>query len=282
MNSLAALLSVDRSGEGVFTAQLRDWGDGASFGGDALARAVLAAALDCGGKQLHALHASFLRPLPAAVPLRIRVEALSGGRRLARRHVRIERDERLLCAVTASFSAPGDGVAWQESAPPADVPAPETLRSDVELAREEKWDDWDLEHEEVEWRWVGRPWDPRQRRRDLGVDRLGAATRSAAGRRASARSSARISLGLRFALVRFASCRRGVPLRGFCERRARALRAPRAALERVVAAHQRRRCGQRRAQFLAPRDLHARRCAPCVDLAARPRRDAARGRHFVS
>jgi acyl-CoA thioesterase-2 len=159
LGSLADLLTLERSGERSFTAQLRDWGNGTSFGGDALARATLAAALDCEGKQLHALHASFLRPLPVAVPLDVRVEALSDGRRLARRHVRIERDQRLVCAVTASFAAPSDGVAWQESAPPADVPAPETLRSDEEIARAEKWDDWKLEHEEVEWRWVGRPWD---------------------------------------------------------------------------------------------------------------------------
>jgi acyl-CoA thioesterase-2 len=157
--SLAGLLRVARDPGGDFVAQLRDWGNAAAFGGDAIARATLAAALDCEGKHLHALHASFLRPVPAAVPLRIRVEALSEGRRLARRRVRVERDERLLCDVTASFASAGEGVGWQELAPPPGVPAPEELRSDDEIAREEKWESWNIEHEEIEWRWVGRPWE---------------------------------------------------------------------------------------------------------------------------
>jgi len=151
---------LERTADREFVAQLRGWGTGAAFGGDAIGRAVLAAALDCDGKHLHALHASFLRPLPSAAPVRIRVEALSDGRRLARRRLRIEHDDRLLCDLTVSFVAPGEGVAWQESAPPAGVPEPEGLRSDDAIAHEEKWADFRLEREEIEWRWIGRPWEP--------------------------------------------------------------------------------------------------------------------------
>jgi acyl-CoA thioesterase-2 len=160
LSSLATLLTLDPVRDGEFVAQLRDWGDASAYGGDAIARAALAAARGCEGKQLHALHASFLRPLPAAVPLRVRVEALSDGRRLARRRVRIERDERLLCDVTASFAAPGEGVGWQESEMPAGVPAPEDVRSGDDIAREEKWENWSIEREDIEWRYIGRPFDP--------------------------------------------------------------------------------------------------------------------------
>lgn len=158
--SLATLLTLDRRGERDYVTELRDWGDATAFGGDVIARAALAAALDCDGKHLHAFHASFLRPLPAAVPLRVRVEVLSDGRRLARRRVRVLRDERLLCDVTASFAAAGDGVAWQESAPPADLPEPEALPSDAEIAREQKWEHWSIEREEIEWRWIEQPYEP--------------------------------------------------------------------------------------------------------------------------
>jgi acyl-CoA thioesterase II len=154
---LASLLRVERVGEYEFRAALRDFG-GSSFGGDALGRAALAASLTCEGKALHALHASFLRPIPPGVPLELRVEALADGRRLARRRVGIRHEGRLLVDATASFAAPGDGgAAWQEAEAPA-VPAPETLPSDVELARTEGFTDWNPDEEEWAWGFLGRTW----------------------------------------------------------------------------------------------------------------------------
>jgi acyl-CoA thioesterase-2 len=154
---LASLLRVERVGELAFRASLHDFGGG-SFGGDALGRAALAASLTCEGKALHALHASFLRPLPPGVPLDLAVAVLADGRRLARRRVEIRDDGRLLCDVTASFAAPSlGGAAWQEAEAP-EVPAPETLPSDVELARTEGWTSWDPEEEEWAWGFLGRTW----------------------------------------------------------------------------------------------------------------------------
>jgi acyl-CoA thioesterase-2 len=156
---LASLLRVDRVGELAFSARLHDYGHG-SFGGDALGRAALAGSLTCGRKLLHSLHASFLRPLPAAVPLGILVVPLADGRRFARRRIEIRQEERLLCHVTASFVEPGTaGEAWQEVRPPA-VPEPEELLGDEELAQREGWPGWDPEQEEFAWRFVGRPYDP--------------------------------------------------------------------------------------------------------------------------
>jgi acyl-CoA thioesterase-2 len=153
---LASLLRVERTSDAEFRAVLRDFG-GSAFGGDALGRAALAASATCAGKALHALHATFLRPLPAGVPLQLRVEALADGRRMARRRVEIRSAERLLCDVTASFVEPAAGAAWQEAEPPR-VPPPETLPTDVEVARAEGWSDWDPGVEEWEWGFIGRPW----------------------------------------------------------------------------------------------------------------------------
>jgi acyl-CoA thioesterase-2 len=135
--SLASILSVERVRDGEYAARLEDfWGT--SIGGDALARAVLAAAEDCEGTQLHSLHASFLRPAPPAVPLRLLVERLGDGRGLARRQVRLL-DEGLLCQVVASFTAADDGLGYQDVAPAPDLPAPDELASTVEQARAEGW-----------------------------------------------------------------------------------------------------------------------------------------------
>lgn len=152
----ASLLRVEPTGAGSFTARLHDF-EGVSFGGDALARLVLAASHDQPDRVLHALHASFLRPVPPAVPVAIRVESLGDGRTLARRRAWIEHGDRILCHAALSFAAPGsDGPAWQD-APAPRAPAPETLPPDVEVAREEGWT-WDLEREEFEWGFVDRPW----------------------------------------------------------------------------------------------------------------------------
>jgi acyl-CoA thioesterase-2 len=153
---LASLLRVERAGEAEFRASLRDFG-GSAFGGDALGRAALAASATCEGKDLHSVHATFLRPLPAGVPLQLRVEALADGRRMARRRVEIRREERLLCDVTASFVEPAAGAVWQEVGLP-EVPVPEALPSDLEVARREEWSDWDPEVEEWAWGFIGRPW----------------------------------------------------------------------------------------------------------------------------
>jgi acyl-CoA thioesterase-2 len=156
---LESLLRVERTGDRTFVATLHDYGDGVSYGGDALGRAALAASLTRDdAKFLHALHASFVRPLPAGVPVDVRVEPLSDGRRLARRRVEIHSGGVLCFEATASLSAVRDGVAWQDAAPP-DVPGPESLPDDAEVARAEGWTDWKLDEEEFAWRFVGRPFD---------------------------------------------------------------------------------------------------------------------------
>lgn len=159
---LASLLTVERVADGEFEARLHGYEGasqaGTSFGGDLLGRAVLAASQSCGGRALHSLHATFLRPVPAGVVVRLQVAALSDGRRLARRRVELRREGRLLFEATASFAAEVGGPGWQEIEAPS-VPPPETLPPDVEVARAEGWSDFDPDREEFAWGFVGRPWD---------------------------------------------------------------------------------------------------------------------------
>jgi acyl-CoA thioesterase II len=149
----ASLLTVEPRSEWEFAARLHDY-EGATLGSDALGRLVLAAGHTVQDKSLHAFHASFLRPVPAGIPLAIRVEPLMDGRRLARRRAALDCHGRLHCEATASFAVPTrDGVNWQDVAMPP-VPPPETLPKDVAVAEAEGWT-WDLEHEEFEWGFLG-------------------------------------------------------------------------------------------------------------------------------
>lgn len=138
--SLASMLAVERRRDGEFVARLENfWGS--SIGGDALARAALAAADTCAGKELHSLHACFLRSAPPAVPLTLRVDRLEDGDRLARREVRLC-DDGLLCQVVASFVSPGDGLGYQDVTLDPGLPAPQDLPTTLEQARAEGWADY--------------------------------------------------------------------------------------------------------------------------------------------
>lgn len=138
--SLADLLTLERVRESEFETTLEDfWG--AAQGGDALARAALAAAESAPGLELRSLHACYLRPLPPAKPLRLRVERLADAKQEATRLVRIERDG-LLCQVTAAFAPATPGTAYQDASLAAGLPAPESLPSTHEQARAEGWSEY--------------------------------------------------------------------------------------------------------------------------------------------
>jgi acyl-CoA thioesterase-2 len=149
----AALLAVEDAGGNAFTARLHDFGEGRSFGGDVLGRVALAARRTCEpGRRLVSFYGLFLRPGPTDRPVRIEVERVKDGRRLAQRRARMLDGDRLVADLTASFAIAGQGPGWSSVAAP-DVPAPETLPSDEERAREEG-EAW--RPGEIEWRFVDR------------------------------------------------------------------------------------------------------------------------------
>jgi acyl-CoA thioesterase-2 len=64
----------------------------------------MAAIHTCPDKQLHSVHARFLRAVPCALPVELAVERLSDGRRLAHRRVAIERSGKRLFELSACFA----------------------------------------------------------------------------------------------------------------------------------------------------------------------------------
>jgi acyl-CoA thioesterase-2 len=144
---------VDAVGEDAFTARLHDFGEGRSFGGDVLGRVALAARRTCEAeRRLVSFYGLFLRPGPTDRPVRIDVERVKDGRRLAQRRARMLDGDRLVADLTASFAVAAEGPGWSSVTAP-DVPKPEALPTDEEMAREEG-EEW--RPGELDWRFVDR------------------------------------------------------------------------------------------------------------------------------
>jgi acyl-CoA thioesterase-2 len=151
--SLALELAVEPVREDVFQARLGGW-EGRSFGGATLGCAVHAAAHTCAGRMVHSVHAYFLKRVPPEVPIEFRVDRLSEGRRIAHRRVQVIHEGRLLCEVSVGFSSGLGGAGYQDIQLGDEVPRPEALMPDVELA---KLLGWEGEPPPVEWRWLEYP-----------------------------------------------------------------------------------------------------------------------------
>jgi acyl-CoA thioesterase-2 len=95
------------------------------FGGLLLAQTVVAAGKTVRDRQLHSLHASFLRPGRSRVPLELAVERLRDGRSFAARRVTGTQSQDVTIVATASFTTPSHGISHQDPMPQA--PGPEGL-----------------------------------------------------------------------------------------------------------------------------------------------------------
>ena len=95
------------------------------FGGQVIAQAMMAAArtVDAegeGGKQVHSLHAYFLRGGDETKPLHFRVHRDFDGRSFSNRRVVVRQDGKVIFNLTASFQLPAKGLSHQ-------VPMPDLL-----------------------------------------------------------------------------------------------------------------------------------------------------------
>ncbi|WP_432767809.1 MAG: acyl-CoA thioesterase II [Sphingopyxis sp.] len=101
------------------------------FGGQVIAQAMVAAArtveLD---KQVHSLHAYFLRGGDETKPLHFRVHRDFDGRSFANRRVVVRQDGKVIFNLTASFQLPTEGLAHQVPMP--DLLPPEQCRDFLE------------------------------------------------------------------------------------------------------------------------------------------------------
>jgi acyl-CoA thioesterase-2 len=107
---------------------------GRTFGGLVIAQALMAATATVGDERpAHSLHGYFMRPGDALAPVLYQVERDRDGKSFATRRVIAVQNGQPILNLAASFHRPEEGWSHQDAMP--DVPAPETLPSDRDIAR---------------------------------------------------------------------------------------------------------------------------------------------------
>lgn len=134
LRELIALLRLERIEENLFRGQSQDLGWGRVFGGQVLGQAVSAAAQTVpAARHLHSVHGYFLRPGDARHPIVYDVDRIRDGKSFTTRRVVAIQGGRPIFNLSASFQTPETGFEHQSTMP--DAPGPDTLASELELAR---------------------------------------------------------------------------------------------------------------------------------------------------
>ncbi|WP_413782793.1 acyl-CoA thioesterase [Thalassovita sp.] len=129
------VLDLEQVEENFFRGIATPQGRGRSFGGQVVGQALMSAIRTVGPERpVHSLHAYFMRPGDATQPVLYQVERDRDGRSFATRRVIAVQAGKPILNLAASFHVTEPGLAHQYVMP--DVPAPEDLKSELELAEE--------------------------------------------------------------------------------------------------------------------------------------------------
>jgi len=132
LTELVELLSLERIEENLFRGQSQDLGWGQVFGGQVLGQALSAAAQTVPAeRQVHSLHAYFLRPGDAKKPIVYDVDRIRDGQSFTTRRVVAIQNGKPIFNLSASFQAEEEGYEHANAMP--DVPGPDGLPSEREL-----------------------------------------------------------------------------------------------------------------------------------------------------
>ncbi|MEZ4408948.1 MAG: acyl-CoA thioesterase II [Polyangiales bacterium] len=130
---LIELLALERIDRDLFRGRSQDLGWGAIFGGQVLGQALSAAAQTVtADRPVHSLHGYFLRAGDLDRPIVYQVDRLRDGKSFTTRRVVAVQEGEAIFSLEASFQLDEEGFDHQDPMP--DVPAPETLRSERDLA----------------------------------------------------------------------------------------------------------------------------------------------------
>ena len=132
---LVLLLNLETRGADRFIGRRRELGTGRVFGGQAIAQALGAARRTIeDDREVHSLHAYFLRPGSDDLPIEYRVKRDLDGRSFSNRRVVASQEGVPILNLVASFQRPTQGAGNQFRRMP-DVPPPEELVPDAKLGR---------------------------------------------------------------------------------------------------------------------------------------------------
>jgi acyl-CoA thioesterase-2 len=136
LGELIQLLKLEKIEENLFRGQSQDLGFAALFGGQVLGQALSAASQTVPDeRRVHSLHAYFMLPGDARLPIVYQVDRIRDGTSFTTRHVVAIQKGRALFSMSASFQVAEPGYDHQDRMPP-DLPPPEGLESDLEMARQ--------------------------------------------------------------------------------------------------------------------------------------------------
>lgn len=131
LDDLLHLLTLERIEENIFRGESRDIGSPRVFGGQVLGQALRAASATVEDRQVHSLHAYFLRAGDVEASIVYNVDRARDGRSFSNRRVVAIQHGRQIFNMTASFQRPEQGLEHQSPMP--DVPGPEDLADVREL-----------------------------------------------------------------------------------------------------------------------------------------------------
>ena len=131
LDDLVKLLALERIEENLFRGQSQDLGWGTVFGGQVLGQALSAAAYTVPKeRQVHSLHAYFLRPGDTKKPIVYEVDRIRDGGSFTTRRVIAVQSGQTIFNLSASFQVEEPGFEHQDDMPAA--PPPESLVADRE------------------------------------------------------------------------------------------------------------------------------------------------------
>lgn len=134
LDNLLDLLNLEKIEEGLFRGQSEDLGLRQVFGGQVVGQALYAAKqMVPSDRSIHSFHSYFLRPGDSSKPIVYDVETLRDGNSFSARRVKAVQGGKPIFYMTASFQSLEEGYEHQNSMP--EVPAPETLPSESEIAK---------------------------------------------------------------------------------------------------------------------------------------------------
>ncbi len=134
LQDLLRHLTLERLEENLYRGESRDIGSPNVYGGQVLGQALFAASQTVVNRDVHSLHAYFLRPGDKKAPVVYEVDRIRDGKGYTtRRVVAIQRGKPIF-NMSASFKIKEEGIEHQCTMPT--VPGPEGLPNMTELGRE--------------------------------------------------------------------------------------------------------------------------------------------------
>lgn len=134
LDQLVKLLALERIEDNLFRGQSQDLGWGRVYGGQVLGQALSAASQTVPeDRPVHSLHAYFLRPGDATLPIVYEVDRIRDGKSFTTRRVVAIQKGRPIFNLSSSFQIEEAGFEHQVTMPT--VPGPDNLESESELSK---------------------------------------------------------------------------------------------------------------------------------------------------